>query len=364
MPDEPTKEGLNRLSLEERQDSMNVPFLKEEIGSTGSHHGIPMLAWVIYDFGVGNADPFINGNMKGPFAIRNFFKERFEKFAEQNIWVDLEIYGYSDSSGPEDVNSELRQERAINAAEAFIPSLDGRKQNWVRKKAPFTIVKSPVNIKTIAKAPKDYFLADNDFAVGRAKNRSVIIKELAMHDVEAPGGVWLFGQDLEHKKNQVKAEIDDLRESNNKFDRFKVIAFDLWQNPSSDLRIFAQSDIKTAIAENTDPEAEMSVKWDFWSNTAPVGKHPLTYITDYRPVLSNALESGETDVQGVLSTLENLFRQLFGGIDALTYDLDRVSGISNNAYYISARIRDWLVVQQQQKNSVYNSALQFRDELR
>jgi hypothetical protein len=355
----PLEDRPNRLSLEERQDSLAAPFLLEEFQVVGNHHGgVPMLAWVVYDFGVGNTDPGVNGNAKGPLGIHQELKDRYQELVDQDIWVELQVFGFSDSSGTDEINAGIRRSRAQAASAWFVPTIDDRRANWVLKTDSDVVIPTPINTTVVDGAPVDRYLGDNDTISGRAMNRSVLIVEVAMHSVEPPGDVWLTGDEEESKFAEIESAIDGLRQSTDRSDRFKVLAFDLWQRPSSDLRVFTDDDVREAIADNTSSDEPEFNGWPF---DPARSKDPTRYLTDYRTELSSALRDARKSPADVLRMLENVFRTAFGGIEVMNRDLDRVSGITNNANYISVRIRDWIIGQQQKRNTVYSAAFEFGD---
>jgi hypothetical protein len=267
-----------------------------------------------------------------------------------------EIWGYSDDSGSQITNINLRRERAVRASHAFIPTLEGRRANWVKHDDPLTTIRQPINVKLAQGAPADYYLADNNTALGRTRNRAVLIREIAMHDVVEPGSIWLSPEDERSKLAQISAAIDNFRDSSAKSHRFRVKAFDLWTDPTVDLRILTEHNVTMAIADNTDPEFN-----EIRSSSPVVGKNPLNYVTDYRLIITADLRNARKNNDTVLLTLENLFRQLFGGIARLTRDLDQVAGPSNNSLYISTRLRDWMMSQQMQRGTAYNAALELEE---
>ena len=358
-----TQNSANTLPLEERKNSLESQFIIEKVGTTGNHNGaIPMFAWIVYDFGVNNADPLIDNNAKGPFSIRNQLKERYQELIDQDIWIDIEIYGYTDNSGSNATNQKLRSNRAIKASQAFIPTPEGRKANWVKIEDNTMVIENEINLKRISGAPLDYYLADNNTPEGRKKNRSIIIKEIAMHNVTAPGGIRLTDQEENNKRDEIADKIDAIRNSNNKYDLFKVRAYDLWLNPSADLRIFTEHDVTMAILENVDPDVELYPWNPFDDNGPSIASNVLKYVTDYRSEINLDLKNKNKNVENVLATFENLFRELFNGVSAMNKHLDAVSGISNNPYYAGIRIRDWIISQQQGRNTAYHVALEFAED--
>lgn len=325
----------------------------------GNHHGgVPTLAWVVYDFGVGNTDPGVDGNAKGPLGIRQQLKDRFEELIDQDIWVELQVFGFSDSSGTDEINTGIRRSRAQAASEWFVPTIDDRRANRVSKTDSDVAIPTPINTTVIDGTPVDTYLGDNDTIAGRAMNRSVLIVEVAMHSVKPPGEVWLTGDEEDFKFAEIESTIDGLRQSTDRSDRFKVLAFDLWQRPAADLRVFTSADVRDAIADNTSTEDPDFNGWPFDPASS---KDPTRNLTDYRPALWSALRDARKSSADVVRMLENILRTTFGGIEEMNRDLDRVSGISNNANYIGVRIRDWIIGQQQKRNTVYSAALEFGD---
>lgn len=129
-----TQKPASTERLEERRESLKAPFFAEaiETGVTIGGGTEPLMMWLIYDFGIGNADPDYDNNSKSPLAIQRQLSERMKYLVNDlNLWVDLEVYGYTDDYGTDEQNTKLREERAIAAVDWFVPRLEDRREDWI-----------------------------------------------------------------------------------------------------------------------------------------------------------------------------------------------------------------------------------------
>lgn len=297
-----TQKPASTERLEERRESLKAPFFAEaiETGVTIGGGTEPLMMWLIYDFGIGNADPDYDNNSKSPLAIQRQLSERMKYLVNDlNLWVDLEVYGYTDDYGTDEQNTKLREERAIAAVDWFVPRLEDQREDWIDTMTG-EIISSPINVTMIRGQPLDKFITDNSTPAGRARNRSVLIVEKQVHSVKPSEDFWAMPDELEAKKQEIKERIDEIRDSTHPYDRYKKIAYDTWLNPHADMRaIDYQRFIDMLPAVNSLPGSK---KIDFFRFTA-----------DYRHELDTMLKSATTDSVSIIQKLSEIY-----------YEIDRV----------------------------------------
>ncbi len=355
-PNESPSDSGNRsqsLRIEERRLSMEAPFVLERVDSGRTFAGgVPLFDWVVYDFGIGNADPAYDGNSKGPFAIRDQLKTRMKSLVDQDIWVDLEVYGYSDNSGDDELNSKLRIDRAIAAIDWFVPSIEGRRQDWIDKQSG-KMVEFPINITMIRGEPLERFIAENSTPEGRARNRSIRIVEKRIHMVKPPEDYWLTGDEQETKLAEVKAAIDQIRTSDDQFKRYQKIAFDAWQDKFSDMRVLDEQGFSRLQRDNTDPLADIEITgWPIPDDQPDI--RFSDYTTDYRHVLNAMLQSHQADSTAVVTKLENLFREMDVVKDQVA-GLGKLSARSINHRSWIRQTGFWILSRGKTPNTIYSA---------
>jgi hypothetical protein len=142
----------------------------------------------------------------------------------------------------------------------------------------------------------------------------------------------------------VKNEIEALRGSTSTGDRYRVVAFDAWQNQFSDMDIIDfEGGWAKLKARFTGPNGE----------DAPEEIDFTPYTTDYRKKLNRLLQNSQTDVAKILIELDNMFSFQMESVSRELKLYLMVPSLNPHAWY--KQVCRWMVQESKRPNTIYNA---------
>jgi hypothetical protein len=317
-PPVPAEEAQPRATTDERQRAAarQLQMVKHDT------HMSPLgerYEWLVYDFAINEAT--LDGAKSPADAARVLYQRAIDLEQTHGIRVTYHVFGFSDSTGPEDRHTELREQRAQAFFERAIDEMQPLHQYFGQ----------------VSAATDGEFVEDNSTEMGRARNRSVLVRETLtlIHEERPPQSPEEIAGFIREAEQTLRTHASQGSGYHEKL--AKVLEY--YQDASKDMAVFTRAGIDLYIQADRAKSNPRSVpSWE-------------PFELDGREYLRLAFADAQSK-EDVIDEVEHLNLLATEGFNYIvSYVTAWASGI--NPYFGPVHLRDHIGDKQRDTNTLY-----------
>jgi outer membrane protein OmpA-like peptidoglycan-associated protein len=308
----------DRVPTDERQRAAATELVIERHATLSSPLG-ERHQWLVYDFAVDEA------SLDGPKEPLNpawvLYERAVQLEQEHGIRVTYHVQGFTDATGPDERNTELRSERA----RVFV------------ERATDKMLRLHEYFGTVKAAPMGEFVADNDTESGRARNRSVLVTEtLTIIREERPP---TSPDEIERLIEVAEQELAEKASQGSGYHAKLQKVLEYYGDPSRDMAIFSRASIDLYIQKDHSKSNPQSVpSW-------------VPFELSGRRYLAEGFAHAQT-TEEIIKEVEALNQLATDGYNYIVGYVGRF-GTGTDPYSGAVHLRDHIAGKQRNPNTLY-----------